>query len=27
MRDGISKTGGAVLILLYVLFQALVMKV
>jgi cation:H+ antiporter len=27
MRDGISKTGGAILILLYVLFQALVMKV
>ena len=27
MRDGISKTGGAVLILLYILFQALVMKV
>jgi cation:H+ antiporter len=27
MRDGISKTGGAVLILIYVLFQALVMKV
>jgi len=27
MRDGISKTGGAVLILTYILFQALVIKV
>jgi len=27
MRGGVSKTGGAVLILTYILFQALVIKV